>query len=66
MKFQPPALKSVIPFPCCCAECGLIKAPAIRAYNYDSHSHAQYCLGCYSSIVETGIFDRPQPLTLMK
>lgn len=55
-------INAVIAYPMSCSACARIKAPAIRAYNYTTHSTATYCLSCYGDEAVSGTFDKPQLL----
>jgi len=55
-------INAVIAYPMYCSECARIKAPAIRAYNYVTHSTATYCISCYEDLSVTCQFDKPRIL----
>jgi len=50
-------VKTLIPYPCRCAQCARIQGPAFRTYNYLEGSQQQVCMTCYSELAGTGIFD---------
>ncbi len=50
-------VKTLIPYPCRCAQCARIKGPAVRTYNNIERSTQQVCMGCYAELSNTGIFD---------
>lgn len=50
-------VKTVIPYPCRCAQCARIKGPAVLTYNNIERSTQQVCMGCFAALSNTGIFD---------
>jgi len=50
-------VKTLVPYPCRCAQCARIKGPVVRTYNNIERSTQLVCIGCYAELSNTGIFD---------
>lgn len=64
--FNAQHVNTVIPFPCRCTQCCLIKGPAMRVYNCLEYSIQTVCLECYANLSGSGVFDTLGQVTHMQ